>query len=133
MLILARLDGVTRVVGGSLSPKNDGPLIKGGSLGTGAGTGTFRGVSVDACVCAVSGRVDGADPTPTAWGLFAGGAGASRVVPHIPQKRLSSGLSLPQRGQRTQSPDLIAYDILDVRCRPWLVQARSSRGAVNRK
>lgn len=97
MLILARLEGVTRLGEVSLSPRNDGPLIEGGSSDT--GTGAFRGVGTR------SGRVDGVEPTSTACGLFADGSGASRVVPHIPQKRLSSGFSLPQRGQRTDSPD----------------------------
>lgn len=103
MLILARFDGVTRLDDVSLSPRNDGPLIEGGSSGT--GTGAFRGASAGVRVGAGSGRVAGVEPTPTAWALFADGAGASRVVPHIPQKRLSSGLSLPQRGQRTDSPN----------------------------
>lgn len=102
MLILARLDGVTRLDCVSLSPRNDGPLIEGGSTGT-TGAEGLRAVSVDARGGTVSGRADGVDATPTAC-LFCDGAGARSVVPHIPQKRLSSGLSLPQRGQRTDSP-----------------------------
>src|SRR5581483_3283691 len=55
--------------------------------------------------------------TATGCGFGAIGAGASRVVPHMPQNRFCSGFSLPQRGQRTNPPSLIAYDILDIRCR----------------
>lgn len=102
MLILARFAAVTLLGGGLLSPRNEGPLIDG--ISSGGGTGALRAVSAGGRDGTASGRVDGVEPTPTACGLFAEGAGASKVVPHIPQKRLSSGFSLPQRGQRTDFP-----------------------------
>jgi len=53
------------------------------------------------------------------------GCAGSSVAPHMPQKRLVAGFSLPQRGQRNQpphdsrmSPKMIAYDISQVRCSP---------------
>src|SRR5579859_2261327 len=101
--MLPRLDGVGLVGAGSFSPKNEGPLIdvfasgatEAGALRTGSAELRAGGRSVPSA---------GVDPTLTACGLLARGAGASRVVPHIPQKRLSSGFSFPQRGQRTGSP-----------------------------
>jgi hypothetical protein len=103
MLILARFAAVSLLGGGLLSPRNEGPLIDG--VSSGGGTGALRTVSAGARDGTASDRVDDVEPTPTACGLFVEGAGASRVVPHIPQKRFSSGFSLPQRGQRTDSPD----------------------------
>ena len=103
MPILARFAAVTLLGGASLSPRNEGPLIE--AVLSGTGTGALRCVSADVRDGAASGRAAGVEPTPTACGAFDGGVGASNVVPHIPQKRLSSGFSLPQRGQRTGSPD----------------------------
>src|SRR5215471_14466531 len=57
----------------------------------------------------------------TGCGGVAAGPGCDRsVAPHMPQKRLLSGFSLPQRGQRTESLLMdrlgIAYAIRQVRC-----------------
>src|SRR5215831_5174400 len=59
--------------------------------------------------------------TGTGCGGVAAGPGCDRsVAPHMPQKRLLSGFSLPQRGQRTKSllmyRFLIDYAIRQVRC-----------------
>jgi hypothetical protein len=65
------------------------------------------------------------------WAELSGTVAAvgTRVAPHMPQKRLVPGLSLPQREQRTKPPkdisdpeipycssiilEILAYDILD--------------------
>ena len=101
MLRLAR-DRETGLRGGGLfSPRNEGPLIDGESsvaAGARGGSGLANGV--------VSPRIGvgpggGAD---TGWGFGGIGAGANNVAPHIPQKRLSAGFSLPHRGHRTEPP-----------------------------
>src|SRR5690349_10534256 len=117
MLNVARLAADTLEGAGSFNPKKDGPLIEVLSSEREAG-GVGCGGSTDVRGGTASGRglVD-PEPTLTGWGLLATGAGASNVVPHIPQNRFCSGFSLPQRGQRTDPPDPIAYDILAFRCR----------------
>ena len=82
---------------------------------SGSGTAVRAGVAT----CGRAGAEDGegaeatddrmlvveADEAATATGVEAITAGAaSNLVPHIPQKRFSSELSLPQRGQRTSPP-----------------------------
>jgi hypothetical protein len=60
----------------------------------------------------------GAAATETGWGSPGFGADDDKSeAPHMPQKRFSSEFSLPQRVQRNLSPQPIAYDILQVRCR----------------
>jgi hypothetical protein len=110
--------------GGSLNPRNDGPLMVGGSCDTGAET--RGGVEVCARViagAAVAGGADDrvavlcADVEATATGAEAAGAEltaagvASSLAPHIPQKRFSSEFSLPQRGQRTHPPEIYLYSL----------------------
>src|SRR5438270_2374478 len=103
-------------IGGSFSPKNDGPLMTGrfsrgaalggvgwvdaGAAGGTAGASAGRGPVVDPALC-VAGTSTGA---------------GSRVAPHIPQKRFVPGFSFPHRGQRT-IPPLIAYDNSGIGCR----------------
>ena len=99
MLKLAR---VRRCGERSFSPRNDGPLIE----GEGGGAGALRGTS------AVCGREAGAEGIFGAGvagrcsGLAATGGADRSAAPHMPQKRLPSGFSLPQREQRTHPPSL---------------------------
>ena len=105
MLILPRLAGAGLLGGGSFSPRNEGPLIEGVSSDA-TEDGALRMGSAALRDGARSGpSTVGGALTLTACGLLGRGAGASRVVPHIPQKRLSAGFSFPQRGQRTNSPN----------------------------
>jgi hypothetical protein len=105
MLKLAR---VRRCGERSFSPRNDGPLID----GEGCGAGALRGASA---VCGRDGTgvgaegaggVAGAGVTGRCSGLAATGGADSSAAPHMPQKRLPSGFSLPQREQRTHPPSL---------------------------
>src|SRR5579864_4138883 len=93
MLKLARLRG-----GGSLSPRNEGPLMAGAPS-------EARGGSL---ICGLTGAdsVGALDTVvATRWGCAAGTSdAASSVAPHMPQKRFNPGFSLPQRGQRTEPP-----------------------------
>jgi hypothetical protein len=74
----------------------------------GAWLGIFPAVGAAAGVEPVT--VPATDATP---GGFAGGTACagdgdcSSDMPHMPQKRLVVGFSLPQRGQRTEPPDLL--------------------------
>lgn len=102
---MLRLARVRRCGERSFSPRNDGPLID----GEGCAAGALRGAS------AVSGR-DGSGAGEVGMaeagvagrcsGLAATGGADSSAAPHMPQKRLPSGFSLPQREQRTHPPSL---------------------------
>jgi hypothetical protein len=62
------------------------------------------GVAVEAGIDDLLDAVE-ADEDATATGADATATGAiNNFVPHIPQKRFPSELSLPQRGQRTHPP-----------------------------
>jgi hypothetical protein len=110
-----------REEGGSLNPRNDGPLMEGGSCDTGAEA--LGGAAVCGLVitgAAVEGRVGiveaDVEATPTGAeapvGVEVTAAGvASNFAPHIPQKRFSSEFSLPQRGQRTRPPETYLYSL----------------------
>lgn len=100
-----------REVGGSLRPRKEGPLIE-GELSVLRGSCGGAGGRVAVAVAALWGAAG--EPRSV---RDAAGAGDRRVPPHIPQNRIESGLSLPQRGQRTGFSLLIAYDILRVCCR----------------
>jgi hypothetical protein len=97
MLKLARLRLDPRG-DGSLNPRKEGPLIVvslGGAGAWGGGSAGFAAVDVTgAGVVAVALVARCVAVSPTA------GPAANNVAPHIPQKRLSVGLSLPQRVQR---------------------------------
>ena len=77
----------------------EGPLIDGELSAGGRGC---SGMAGRVAVAVADGCAAGEAPRS---GLAAG-ATESNVPPHIPQKRMVSGLSLPQRGQRTGSPSL---------------------------
>ena len=101
MLKLAR---VRRCGERSFRPRNDGPLID----GCGCGIGALRGASV---VCGRDGSAAGTVVGGVAGrcsGLAATGGADSSAAPHMPQKRLPSGFSLPQREQRTYPPSLFS-------------------------
>lgn len=104
---ILKLPRVRRCGERSFSPKNDGPLIDGG----GCGVGALRGASA---VCGRDGAGAGADGTVVGGvtgrcGALAAIEGAdSSAAPHMPQKRLPSGFSLPQREQRTHPPSLFS-------------------------
>jgi len=114
MLKLPRRD---RDGGGSFSPRKEGPLIVGDSsrstgrsadFGGGKGAGSNEGRE---------GGGAGEDALVENSAFCAtGSGGASKVPPHMPQKRFVAGFSFPQRGQRTVLLTLIAYDILGVGC-----------------
>src|SRR5271168_279807 len=108
-----------RVAGaGSFKPRKDGPLIAGTPVGnsaeSSAGTRTEAssengaparpGEAIGETVGAGVEGAGGICPPGTPEGLAAvstlPGTSASSVAPHIPQKRLVTGLSLPQRAQR---------------------------------
>ena len=110
MLRLARDRETGLRAGGLLNPRNEGPLIDGeSSVAAGARGGSGLAIGTASPRIGV-GPGTGAD---TGWGFGGTGAGANNVAPHIPQKRLSSGFSLPHRGQRNEPPGLpIDYDIL---------------------
>src|SRR5580704_1838880 len=103
--------------GGSFNPRNDGPLIAGTSEEIGSRTSSENGaparlgVAIGVIAAGAEG-VGGTCPLGTAKGragtagvsALTGGSACSSVAPHIPQKRLVAGLSLPQRGQRKRPP-----------------------------
>ena len=105
MLRLERFCG-----GGSLSPRNDGPLMEAGRSAVAEGAGreavTFwtggagDGAGVDR---AMGGDVTGICAAAAAVWTGAVTCVGRSVAPHMPQKRLDSGFSLPQRGQRKRS------------------------------
>src|SRR5579885_1038786 len=105
MLKLARLRG-----GASPRPRKEGPEIAGSLRGAGGGGGigtgaAGRGGSAGRVGAVTTGEGIFGPALAARWVAVSGtavtgGAGASRVAPHIPQKRLSPGLSLPQRLQR---------------------------------
>src|SRR5579872_7051673 len=121
MLKLARLRG-----GASPRPRKEGPEIEGslrGAGGGGTGVGAAgRGGSAGRVGAVTTGEGIFGPALAARWVAVSGtavtgGVGASRVAPHIPQKRLSPGLSLPQRLHRiVRGPLCIAYDIRRVGC-----------------
>ena len=99
---MLKLPRVRRCGDRSFSPRNDGPLID----GEGCGAGALRGASA---VCGRDGSgagavgIFGADVAGRCSGLAATGGADSSAAPHMPQKRLPSEFSLPQREQRTRT------------------------------
>src|SRR5437764_11700464 len=102
MLRLPRLRGA----GASFRPRNEGPLMEGElSLAE----AVLRGSSSAGgrvAVAVAGAEASGAGDTPSSSFAAAPGEDVSRVPPHMPQKRIPSGLSLPQRGQRTGPPEV---------------------------
>ena len=126
MLSRALLRGVEWLGDGSLSPKNEGPLIAGRSSVGVVRAGFAASLRGSVRVGASSGAASADVETGTGWPCAVEGAGtepARREAPHIPQKRFWSALSLPQRLQRTNSLlNSIAYAKLEVRCRGQVSQ-----------
>ena len=91
-----RRDSNGRAGAGSFNPKNEGPLMEAGASVAGSGRGgsgwrggsALRGREVEA---GAEGLVCPDDATCCGCALA-----ASKVPPHIPQKRFPSGFSLPQ-------------------------------------
>ena len=86
--------------------------------GVGAGDAVATGGAAGAEAATDDGGAGVTDGGAVPAGCGAPTGGRSSVAPHMPQNRLVPGLSLPQRAQRTNPPDLfpIAYDILRVGC-----------------
>jgi hypothetical protein len=93
----ARLAGA-----GSLNPKKDGPLI--GGVGPDSEAGGRTGSAVRGRAGADTVAAEPAEPIAVRCDWAPDGSAASSVAPHMPQKRLPSGFSLPHRAQRTDPP-----------------------------
>src|SRR5437899_5536896 len=95
MLRLARLRGALLPGVGSFNPRKDGPLIEDEDEPCATERGGSRAGSATALVAV------GAAAIETGWGSAGFGAGvANSDPPHMPQKRICSEFSLPQRLQR---------------------------------
>src|SRR6201989_2875807 len=99
MLRLECLRAERVAAAGSFKPRNDGPLMEGGVCETVA---ERRGSCAGAGAASTAAVFD-AETDTGCGGTAAWVGGDKSVAPHMPQKRLLSGFSLPQRWQRTES------------------------------